>query len=126
VPVPAASHHRVVIVPPHVAQLRTRLLDQYAATQRPGDAPPPFGHRVRDGDNVRATAARNRVHAARVAAIAQPMQLHAEGFQIENGGCVLGMAAQQADGGKIKTLAGRRQRVCYLLQCCRLSANTIP
>ncbi len=39
------------------------------------------------------------------------MQLHAEGFQIKDGGRVLRMAAQQADGGEIKPLAGRRQRV---------------
>ncbi len=46
-----------------------------------------------------------------IAAITEPMQLHAECFQILDGSRVLRMTAQQADSGKAKTLARRRQCV---------------
>jgi len=44
-----------------------------------------------------------------ITAITEPMQLHAEGCEVENRGGVLRMAPQQADRGKTKALARRRQ-----------------
>ncbi|VVN18384.1 hypothetical protein PS623_04160 [Pseudomonas fluorescens] len=44
-----------------------------------------------------------------VAAIAEPVQLHAQGLQVAHGRGVLRMATQQAGGGKAKPFAGSGQ-----------------
>lgn len=46
-----------------------------------------------------------------VASVTEPVQLHAEALQVEHGGRVLRMAAQQPHGGETKTLASGRQRM---------------
>src|SRR5689334_25041103 len=46
-----------------------------------------------------------------IAAVTQPVQLHAKCLQIRHGRRFLRMPAQQADSGKAETLARRRQRM---------------
>ena len=46
-----------------------------------------------------------------ITAVAEPVQFHAEGLEIDDGGGLHRIPAQQADGGETETLARRRQGV---------------
>lgn len=101
----------MIVVPAQGIQLAAHLLHQRHAAGRPEQAATTLRHREQFRVLGLPGLPEPWLMPRPVAGVTQPVQLHAEALQVEHGGCVLRMAAQQPHGGETETFAGGRQRV---------------
>ena len=108
---PAGQPPTVMIGPAQARQLFSDQAQQLPATTRPRQAATALGNGLKPRVLRQPRLPEPRLMPGSIAAVTQPVQVHAERLQVLHRGVGLGMPTQQADGGKTKALAGRRQGV---------------